>query len=238
MESCLETGCNTPPEWVSSGCIYQRSQSHLLSGDSWCLNSLFSVNPQGQDWFLSGSQESQDNQRPFGPRSQSHLFQSHLWGQSPQSSSAALFHKEHGNYMWDLEEQVIGEESRSHNDFLSACQVILYNSPPELKGALVTSYHILLGQTALSPPPIPPQKTPPVEEQPTTVASPTPVPKQSPRPKRCTLHQTCGEHAYGWNQSKATLVGAPPASRGERSLPGSKHSSQAVLRHSTEILTW
>ena len=46
-------------------------------------------------------------------------------------AQAALFHKEHCNYMWDLEEQAFGEESRSHNDFLSTSQVILYNSPPE-----------------------------------------------------------------------------------------------------------
>ena len=60
-------------------------------------------------------------------------------------SQAALFHKEHGKYMQDLEEQAIGEESRSRTDFLSACQVILYNSLPQLKGTLAASYHILLG---------------------------------------------------------------------------------------------
>ena len=53
-------------------------------------------------------------------------------------SQAELFHKEHGNIMRDLEEQAIGEESRSLTDFLSACQVILYNSPPELLP--ITSY--------------------------------------------------------------------------------------------------
>ena len=99
-------------------------------------------------------------------------------------SQAALFHKEQGKYMQDLEEQAIGEESRSRNDFLSTCQVVLYNSPPQLKGALATSYHILLGQTPLLPPLILPQKTSPMEEQPTTATSPTPAPKQTPRPKR------------------------------------------------------
>ena len=54
-------------------------------------------------------------------------------------SQAVIFHKEHGKYMQDLDEQAMGEESRSHNDFLSACQVILYNSTPQLKGALATS---------------------------------------------------------------------------------------------------
>ena len=62
-------------------------------------------------------------------------------------SQAAMLYKEHGKYMWDLEEQAIGEESRSHNDFLSACQVILYSNPPLHKGTLAASYHILLGQT-------------------------------------------------------------------------------------------
>ena len=99
-------------------------------------------------------------------------------------SQAATFHKEHGKYMQDLEEQAIGEQSRSHNDFLSTCQVVLYHSPPPFKGALATSYHILLGQTPPLPPLILPQKASPMEEQPTTATSPTPAPKQSPRPKR------------------------------------------------------
>ena len=47
-------------------------------------------------------------------------------------TQAAMLHKEHGKYMQDLEEQAMGEESRSHNDFLSACQVLLYSSPPPL----------------------------------------------------------------------------------------------------------
>ena len=98
-------------------------------------------------------------------------------------SQAAMLLKEHGKYMRDLEEQAIGEESRS-NDFLSTCQVILYSSPPSFKGALAASYHILLGQPPLLPPLILPQRTSPVEEQPTTAISPMPAPKQSPRPKR------------------------------------------------------
>ena len=99
-------------------------------------------------------------------------------------SQAESFQREHGNIMWDLEEQAIGEEGRSGANFLSACQVILYNSPPELKSALATSYHILLGQTPLLPPLTPPQRTSPVEEQPTSPTPLTPAPKQSPRPKR------------------------------------------------------
>ena len=99
-------------------------------------------------------------------------------------SQATMLHKEHGKCMQDLEEQALGEESRSHNDFLSACQVILYSSPPLFKGTLAASYHILLGQTPLLPPLILPQRASPMEEQPTTAGSPTLAPRQSPRPKR------------------------------------------------------
>ena len=92
-------------------------------------------------------------------------------------SQAVIFHKEHGKYMQDLEEQAVGEESRGHNDFLSASQAILYNSPPQLKGTLATSYHLLLGETPPLPPLVLPQKTSPMEEQPTAATPPSPVPK-------------------------------------------------------------
>ena len=74
-------------------------------------------------------------------------------------SQAAMLHKEHGIDMQDLEEQAVGEESRSHNDFLSTCQVILYSSLPLLKGTLAASYNILLGKTPLLPPLFLPQRT-------------------------------------------------------------------------------
>ena len=99
-------------------------------------------------------------------------------------SQAVMFHKEHGKYMQGLEEQAFGEESRSHHNFLSSCQAAMCHSPQPLRGALATLYHILLGQAPPSPPPILPQKTPPVEEQPPTAIPPTPTPKQSPRLKR------------------------------------------------------
>ena len=131
-------------------------------------------------------------------------------------SQAAFFPKENGNFMWDLEEQVIGEESRRYNDFLSACQVILYNSLPELKGALATSYHILLGQTPLSSPPVPPQKISLVEEQPTTATFPTPVPKQSPRPKR--WHPS-PDHVESMIMGGTTLKARGPPSSQRQEFP-------------------
>ena len=86
-------------------------------------------------------------------------------------AQAEMLHKEHGNIMQDLEEQAVGEESRSHNDFLSTCQVILFSSPPLLRSSLVASYHLLLGQTPPLPLLISSQRTSPMEEQPTTTVS-------------------------------------------------------------------
>ena len=118
--------------------------------------------------------------------------------------------------MWDLKEQVIGEESRCQAVFLSACQIILYNSPPELKSTLVTSYHILLGQTHPLPPHTLPQRTSPVEEQPTPAAPPTPAPKQSPRPKRWHPSPDPVESTpMGRTTSKATPGGLPSSKRQE-----------------------
>ena len=101
-----------------------------------------------------------------------------------RTCQARLLQWEHGKIMWDLEAQVIQEESRSQADFLSTCQTALYTSPVELKSTLVASYHILLGQTPPSHPFILLQRASLVEEQPTSAAPPTPMPKQSPRPKR------------------------------------------------------
>ena len=151
---------------------------------------------------------------------------------------AESLQREHGSIMQDLEEQIIGEESRSRANFLSTCQVILYNSQPELKSALATSYHILLGQTPPLPPLALPWRTSPVEGQPTQAASPTPAPQQSSRPKR--WHSSLDpveSMPMGRTTSKATL-GGPPAPRGKRFLPGSKHSHQAVPRHLAKTLTW
>ena len=99
-------------------------------------------------------------------------------------SQSTAFHKEHDRFMWDLEEPAIKDESQSHHDLLSACQATLSHNPQPLRGAMATSYHLLLGQAPPSPPTVPPQKACPVEEQPSMAALLAPTPKQSPRPKR------------------------------------------------------
>ena len=98
-------------------------------------------------------------------------------------SQATIFHEEHGKYMQDIEEQAIREESRSCNDFLSACQIILFNCPPQLKGALATSFHILLGEVLPSSPSSNHRRLLPQKDGQLQLP-PSPVPKQSPRPKR------------------------------------------------------
>ena len=134
--------------------------------------------------YLAAVKEAKTTRGHLVPEAEATCSKAICEAKAQKISQAAMLHKEHGKYMRDLEEQAIGEESRSRNDFLSTCQVVLYSSPPSLKGALAASYHILLGQTPPSPPLIPPQRTSPVEEQPTTAVSPTKIPKQSPRSKR------------------------------------------------------
>ena len=60
-------------------------------------------------------------------------------------SQSATLHREHVKLMQELEEQAIREESKSHHDFLSACQAILRHALQSLKENLTTFYHILLG---------------------------------------------------------------------------------------------
>ena len=131
-------------------------------------------------------------------------------------SQAAMLHKDRGKYMQDLEEQALREESKSHNNFLTTCQAILYSSPPPLKSALAASYHILLGQTPLSPPLISPQRTSPMEEQLTATISPTLAPKQSPKPKRWhPLPDPMESTPIGGATPKATSEGPPSPKRWE-----------------------
>ena len=100
------------------------------------------------------------------------------------TSQAMMFQEEHCNYLQGLEKQALGEESRSCQDTLSSCQATLDHSPQSIKGALATSYHLLLGHTPPSPSLVQPPRTPPMEEQTSSAAPPTLMPKQSPRPKR------------------------------------------------------
>ena len=63
------------------------------------------------------------------------------------ASQAESLHRQHAKVIKHLEEQVIQKEGKSQIDFLSACQTALNDSAGEPTGALVASYHILMGQT-------------------------------------------------------------------------------------------
>ena len=81
-------------------------------------------------------------------------------------SQATMLQEEHSRYMWNLEEQALKEESRSHHEVLSSCQTALYHSPQLFRGLLATSFHLLLGQAPLSATLILPPRVPSTEEQP------------------------------------------------------------------------
>ena len=60
------------------------------------------------------------------------------------SQSTAL-HREHMRLIQELEEQALREESKSHHNFLFACQAALHHTLQPLRENLATSYHVLLG---------------------------------------------------------------------------------------------
>ena len=68
------------------------------------------------------------------------------------ASQAESLHRWHAKVIKCLEEQVIQEEGKSQIDFLSPCQAALNPSPGGLRGALVASYHILMGKAPTSHP--------------------------------------------------------------------------------------
>ena len=100
------------------------------------------------------------------------------------ASQADSLHRQHAKTIKHMEEQVIQEEGKSQIDFLSAPQAALQASPVELRGALVASYHILMGEAPMSHPFTLLQGASPIEQPSAPVAPTSPVPEHSPRPKR------------------------------------------------------
>ena len=102
------------------------------------------------------------------------------WGASQVES----LHRQHAKTIQDLEEQVILEEARCQTNFLSACQVALHASPAVLKGPLVASFYILMGQAPMSYQFTLSQGASPAEQPSSQTAPYMPAPEQYPRPKR------------------------------------------------------
>ena len=58
--------------------------------------------------------------------------------------------REHAKHVCELEEWALDAEKKSHQDFLSAHQVVICHAPQSLKENLHSSYHIVLGQSSSS----------------------------------------------------------------------------------------
>ena len=50
-----------------------------------------------------------------------------------RSTRSAILYREHVEYMHQLEEQALSEETKSHRNFLSTCQAILCHAPNHLR---------------------------------------------------------------------------------------------------------
>ena len=100
------------------------------------------------------------------------------------ASQADSLHQRHAKTIQHLEGQVIKDEGKSQIDFLSACQAALQASPVEMRGILVASCHIFMGQTPMSGPFTLSQWASTIEQLSAPVPPSSPVPEHSPRPKR------------------------------------------------------
>ena len=152
---------------------------------------------------------------------------------------ATRLHNEPGKYTQDLEEQAIEEESKIHNDFLTTCQVVLYSSPPPLKSALASLYHLLLGQAPPSPPLASPKKTSPMGKEPTTTVPPMLMPKQPPKPKRWhPLPDPVESMPIGGATPKATLGGSSSPKRQDIPHWFTTPKPLTMPRHSAKTPRW
>ena len=140
----------------------------------------------------------------------------------------------HAKTIIHLEEQVIQEEGKSLIDILSACQAALQASPAELRGTLVASYHILMGQAPTSHPFTLSQGASPIEQPSVPAALSSPAPEHSPRTKR--QHPSpdpVDNMPLGGTMFKTTLEG-PPSSKQQEIPPWYK-----VLKWShSEAFSW
>ena len=155
------------------------------------------------------------------------------WGTSQTKS----LYRQHAKTIWDLEEQVIQEEGRSQTDFLSTCQAALHASPVELKGMLVASYHILLGQVPMSHH-SPYHKGPPQQSNsPPQQLLPCQYPSSSQAQKAASFPTPCWQHASRWDHIQGSLRRAP-SSKQQEVPPWNKVLKQSHSEHSARTLTW
>ena len=106
-------------------------------------------------------------------------------------SQSVTLNREHMRLIQELEEQSLEKESKSHHDFLAACQATLYHTLQPLRENLTTFYHVLLGQSPLSPPTVLPAKAPPHGRTATHGCPPLQYPNGLQGKKGDFLHQIC-----------------------------------------------
>ena len=126
------------------------------------------------------------------------------------ASQADLLHWRHVKTIQHLEEQFIQEEGKSQIDFLFACQAALQARPVELRGMLVASYHLLMGQAPMSHPFTLSQGASLIKQPSALVAPSSPAPEHSPRAKwQHHLPRPSGQHASWWDHIQDNLRRAP-----------------------------
>ena len=118
------------------------------------------------------------------------------YAETQGTSQADSIHRWHAMTIKHLEEQVIQEEGKSQINFLSTCQATLQASPAEHRGALVASYHILMGQAPTSHPFTLSQGAFPIEQLSAPMAPSSPQLECPPQVQEATpLPRPSGWHA-------------------------------------------
>ena len=109
----------------------------------------------------------------------------------------------------------------------------------ELKGMLVASYHILLGQAPTSHPFTLSQGASPVEQHVHPSSSSHTSAQAVPQAQKvASFPRPCGQHASGWDHIQGNLRRAPQLQMCKRSHLGTRYSSRATQKHSARTLTW
>ena len=152
-------------------------------------------------------------------------------------SQAAIFHEEHGKYMGDLEEQPL-ERRRSHNDFLSACQVIfikVHHSLKELWLPHITFYwskHLCCLHSSCH------RRLLPWRNSQLQPLRPHQHPNNLLSPKGDTLCQIPWRACLWAEPLQRLLWEDPPSPKRWEIPPWFKTLNSAVLRHLANIPTW
>ena len=129
------------------------------------------------------------------------------------ASQAGSLKQSHAKTIQHLEEEAIKEGSKGQLNFLSACQAVLWASPPEFHGVLAASYHILLGHALMFHPFSISQGASPSQQGSAPGALSPPVPEHPPRPKQ-------------WHHSPDPMDVSPPGETTSKTTPEGPPSSK------------